>query len=488
MTHAPARTNPVPRTAPAPAAEEHALRRSLVVLALAALAGLVVIALPLPGASPWAHRVLAIVAVSLVLWVGEGLGIAVTSMLVIALLAIFGTGTSSEATRAALAGFQLPAGYFILGTLVVAVATVRSGLAARLAHALIASSGGSARRVYLQLIIFMPPFSMLLPSAQTRNAILIPAYEQVYERLNFQRGDTLPKLVSLAMATLQVVASTSVLTGGIVPITSAFLLGGMGWIEWYIYMAVPCYAILLLGGLAFLLWQRPQPPRRPAVTPAPGTKRPERWSSAEIRAGIIIGAMTLLWLGDGWTGWDPLIPALLGSVALFTPGIGVVTWKDFEGTSPWAIFFVTGTALSIANALNSSGAAAWLANGLLDNVPLEEMPLLVALGTMMAAVVPVSIVLPNRAGVLGLVIPLLTSVSMRLGINPIPVGLMATIVCQSTTFYPVQNAASLIAYRPRHFAAFDLVRAGLILFSISAVIIFAVAVPWWALVGLPLRP
>jgi di/tricarboxylate transporter len=290
------------------------------------------------------------------------------------------------------------------------------------------------------------------------------------------------------MATLQVVASTSVLTGGTVPISAAFLLGGMGWVEWFVYMAVPCYAIILVCGLAFLFWQKPGPVRRaaPERTELAGSRSP--WTPAEIRTAIIITAMTALWLGDSFTGWDPLIPALLGSVALFTPGLGVITWKDFEGTSPWSIFFVTGTALSLAHALDTSGAASWLVNTLLGHIPLDHMPLIVVLIALMAVVVPVSIVLPNRAGVLGLVIPLLTSASQRIGVDPLPVGLMATIVCQISTFYPVQNAASLIAYQPRHFAVFDLMRAGLILFVVGGLLLGLVAVPWWALVGLPLRP
>ncbi len=98
-------------------------RRSLIVIALASVFGLIVFAIPLAGISPWAHRVLAIVATALVLWIGEGLDIAVTSLAVIALLAIFGPGESSKATRDALYGFQLPAGYFVLCTLAVATAS-----------------------------------------------------------------------------------------------------------------------------------------------------------------------------------------------------------------------------------------------------------------------------------------------------------------------------------------------------------------------------
>ena len=463
-------------------------RRGLVVIGLALLTGAVVFLLPLHGINPWAHRVIAIVATALVLWIGEGLDLAVTSLAVIALLAVFGPKASAESTHDALYGFQQTAGFFILATLVVATSTVRSGLAARLARLLIAAARGSARRMYFELVLFMPPFAIVIPSAATRNAILIPAYEHVYERYGIERGDRMSKLISLAMGLLQMVASTAVLTGGVVPITASFLLGGMSWGQWFIYMAVPCYAIIFGAAIILFLWQRPKLVDRSMSEPVARDAEGNAWSPAEVRVAIVISIMTALWLGDFLTGWDPLIPALLGGVVLLTPGIGVINWKDFESSSPWTLFLVTGSALSIAHAMESSGAAAWIANGLLGHVPLETMPDPLLLFALLIVVVPVSVLLPNRSGALGILIPLLTSISNQIGVNPISIGLMATIVVQTTTFYSMQNASTLLVYQTRHFAPFDLLRAGLITFGVSLLVINVIAFPWWSLVGLPLRP
>ena len=477
-----------PAKAAPPAKRPVETRRALIVVALALLFGGLVLAMPIHGLAAWPHRVLAIVAIALVLWIGEGLDIAVTSMAVIVLLAIFGPGESSAATRAALYGFQLSAGYFVLCTLVVATATVKCGLAARIARLLIAGARGSARRMYLELILFMPPFAMVVPSATTRNAILIPAYEHVYDRYGVKRGDRLSRVNSLAMGVLQMVASTAVLTGGVVPITSAFLLGGMSWGQWFKYMAVPCYAVIFGAAALLYLWNRPKLPAQKSPIDVESEPVSNGWTGPEIRTAITIGVMTLLWLGDFVTGWDPLIPAILGAVVLLTPGIGVLTWREFENASPWRLFFVTGSALSIARAMETSGAASWMANTLLGHVPLAGLPVMLLLPTLLLVVVPVSIMLPNRSGALGILIPLLSSISVRIGVNPIPVGLMATLTVQTTTFYPVQNAATLLVYQTRHFALFDLLRAGLIVFAVSLLVMFTIAFPWWGLVGIPLRP
>jgi sodium-dependent dicarboxylate transporter 2/3/5 len=477
----------VRRTAPAAKRPRPSAKRGLIVIALALFFGALVLALPLHGIDPWAQRVLAIVTTSLVLWIGEGLDLAVTSLAVIAMLAVFGPKESSESTRDALFGFQQTAGYFILSTLIVATATVRSGLAARLARLLIAGAKGSARRMYFQLVFFMPVFAMIIPSATTRNAILLPAYDHVYERYGVERGYRVSKSISLALGLLQMVASTAVLTGGVLPITSAFLLGGMSWGEWFRYMAVPCYLVIFISSVILFAWQRPRLGVSRAVEPEPPERKRVPWDPAEVRSAIVIGIMTLLWLNDFLTGWDPLIPALLGGVVLLAPGIGVINWKDFESSGPWTLFLVTGSALSIAHAMEESGAASWLANNLLGHVPLNSMPDPLLLLTLLLVVVPVSVLLPNRSGALGILIPLLTSICVKIGINPIPIGLMATLVVQTTTFYSMQNASTLLVYQSHHFAPFDLLRGGLIVFGVSLLVIVTIAVPWWTLVGLPLH-
>ncbi len=477
----------VRRTAPPAKRPRAGAKRGLIVIGLALLFGAIVLALPLHGIDPWAQRVLAIVTTSLVLWIGEGLDMAVTSLAVIAMLAVFGPKESSASTHDALFGFQQSAGYFILATLIVATATVRSGLAARLARVLISSARGSARRMYFQLVFFMPIFAMVIPSATTRNAILLPAYDHVYERYGVERGDRVSKSISLALALLNMIASTAVLTGGVLPITAAFLLGGMSWGEWFRYMAVPCYLVIFGSAVILFAWQRPRLDVQRAIEAEQPTPKHVPWDPAEVRSAIVISIMTLLWLNDFLTGWDPLIPALLGGVVLLAPGIGVIQWKDFESSSPWTLFLVTCSALSIAHAMEESGAASWMANNLLSHVPLNSMPDLLLLLTLLVVVVPVSVLLPNRSGALGILIPLLTSICVKIDVNPIPIGLMATLVVQTTTFYSMQNSSTLLVYQSRHFAPFDLLRGGLIVFGVSILVILTIAIPWWSLVGLPLH-
>jgi di/tricarboxylate transporter len=210
-------------------------------------------------------------------------------------------------------------------------------------------------------------------------------------------------------------------------------------------------------------------------------------TSPEWRALAIICTTTLLWLTDGIHHLNPAIPALIGATALFLPVVGVLTWDDYENAAPWTIFLVTGSSLSLASSLQASGAAQWLATRAIGELPLDDLALVPLLAMLMLLVALVNVILPNRTAVLGITIPLVMSLADPLGLNPLAAGLIVPIVAQTTIFYPVQLATALVTFRTRHYSAGELFRAGLLLALVSLVTILAVALPWWALLGEPIR-
>lgn len=439
------------------------------------------------GLTPWQLRVLSVVAAGLILWISESLPVGVTSLVVVGGLALVAPGDSDEATRAALSGFASPAPYFLLGTLALAAATAKSGLAGRFARLLVRGARGSANRLYVQSVLLMPPMAVLVPSALTRSVMLIPTYEEVFQRHRIHRGARLPRLVMLTLALVQIQASTAVLTGGTVPVVAAQLAGGLSWGRYFLFMALPNYVILFALAAVLYLLYRPlrMPPARESGDEEPGAMSP--MSGMEKRTLLVLGGATLLWLTDSIHGLNPALPALMGAVALFLPGINVLDWREFEDSRPWAVFFVIGASLSLASALERSETATWIADRILALVPLQQFALLPQLLALMVVVIAVNVLLPNRAAVLGITVPLLTSLATPLGLNPFVLALMVPIVAQTANYYPVQIATALITYQTRHYSAGELLRAGLLLTVIGVLVILLVALPYWALLGEPIQ-
>src|SRR5436309_12728404 len=251
--------------------------------------------------------------ITILLWTGEILAPGVAALLSVTLLALSGATAS---LREALQGFAYPVPFFLIGVLTMGVAVVRSGLAERLARTILEKARGRSLTVYLQLVLSFPVLTFLLPSATTRSGILIHIYDEVFALGRVARGADVAKAVMLALSSINRLASTSLLTGRITPVMRAAITRGMSSTGWFALMAVPYYAILLLGGaLTYALYRRGFAQGLP--TPEPARRRPI--SGAEWRTIAIILSASALWLTDGVHHLDPALPALPGFAALLTP-------------------------------------------------------------------------------------------------------------------------------------------------------------------------
>ena len=430
---------------------------ALLRLALIALPALVVLAVPAPADLPVrAQRVLAVVVLAIGLWSTEVMAAGVTSMVVIVALILTGAVPN---VRDAFVGFADPVPYFLVGVLTIGLAVARSGLAERIAVLLIARAAGRPRRLYVELLAAFPLLTLLLPSATTRTGILVHVYDQALELATVPRGAPLAKAIMLALNSINRLASTLLLTGGITPVVAAALIGNMSWGRWFWLMLAP-YSALLAIGAALIYWQYRGGfhARLPLVTQATRTALSPR----ELRTLLIVGGAAALWLTDALHHWHPAVPALIAWICLLAPGIGVLTWNEFEAGLGWANLFVIASSLSLARALIASGASAWLASHLARDAPvLATSPLLVVVVLLVVAAM-LRMLIPNITGFLATAIPLAMSVGTATGVNPLVCGLAVTIAGDAVLYYPAQSASSLVVYQRGHLTAPEIFRFGVV--------------------------
>jgi di/tricarboxylate transporter len=195
-------------------------------LALTLWLGALGAALWLPPLSPdlsvTGQRALLVTLITIVLWTTEILEPGVTALFSVTLLAVTG---AADSLRVALQGFASPVPYFLAGVLTMGAAVVRSGLAERLARAILERARGRSLAVYLQLVLSFPVLTFVLPSATTRSGILIHIYDEVFALAGVPRGADVAKAVMLALSSINRLASTALLTGGITPVMSAAIIG-----------------------------------------------------------------------------------------------------------------------------------------------------------------------------------------------------------------------------------------------------------------------
>ena len=453
----------------------------LVTLALFGLAAVVVAALPTPdGLSREGQRVLAVVVLAIGLWSTGSVAPGVTGLVVVTALALSGGAPS---LGVALAGFADPIAYFLLGVLTIGLAVSRSGLADRVARLSLARARGRPRALYAQMLLAFPLLTVLLPSATTRTAIMVHVYDQALTLAGVERGAPLAKALMLALNSVNRLASTMLLTGGITPVVAAGLIGGMSWTRWFVLMSVPYLVLQAVAAVTIYLLHRGGFREELAL---PEASDRSLMTGVEIRTLAITLGASLLWLTDAWHHWHPAIPAILAWICLLAPGIGVLSWNDLERGLGWANLFVLAASLSLAQAMIRTGAGAWLAGLILRAAPSLATDALLLVVALLISAACMRLVIPNITGFLALTIPVAMSLGRGSGLDAALCGLVVMIAGDAVLYYPAQSASSLVVYELGHLTAPEIFRFGLWMTLIAFAVVLGVAIPYWALVGQPL--
>lgn len=459
-------------------------KRAVLGLAVAALAMAAVLLAPAPpGLSAQAQRVLAVVVLAVLLWITEPVPAAVTGLAVVVLLPLTGAMPLPQA----LYGFSQPLVYFLFGALALGLGASASGLAERAARYIIARSRANTTAFYFVAMFLFAPLALVLPSAATRGAILTPIYDHAIGIMGVARGGPTARATMLGLAILNRLASTALLTGGLVPVTAAAVLGGFSWTRWFVLMAVPYYTLVVLGALLiYVLYHRSREAASPRAAPPNAANG---ISGREVRMLVIALAVSFLWVTDSVHHLEPAVPALLGAIAALSPRIGVLDWATLERNIAWSIVFILASALSLAYALVTSGASVWLAGALTGLLsPYAAQPMLILIFLMLATVL-LRMAVPSFSGFLPVILPIVLAFAQQMGMNPILTALVVVIVGDSVVFYPAQGAASsLLSYERGHFSTGELLTTGVGVTLLALLVVLLVALPYWALLGERLWP
>lgn len=435
---------------------------------------------PPAGLSIAGQRVLGITLITIGLWGTELLPMGVTSMLLVVLLMLSG---GVKDLQAALVGFAQPVPYFLIAVLTIGLAVRKSGLAERIARFSLRRCRERPLTLYKHLLISLPVLTLILPSATARTGILVHVYEQALSLSMVPKDAQLSKAIMMALNSINRLASTIILTGGITPVVAAALVGGVSWSRWLILLSIPYLVLLLLGaGLIFLIYRRGfsiQMTRVPDVASGPLTK-------SELRTIVITLGASLLWLTDAIHHMNPVIPALLAWICLLAPRIGVLNWREFEKNLGWSNFFVIASSMSLASALINSGAGSWLAQLIIGRLPvLSHSPFVVATVLVIAAA-PIRLLIPNITGFLAVCIPIAMSIATLTGLNPFVCGLLVMIAGDAVLYYPAQSASSLVVYERGYLSAKEIFWFGGLMTLMASLVALLVALPYWSLLGEPL--
>jgi len=431
---------------------------------------------PPPGLSVQGYRTLLVCAGAVILWTSEILPPGMTGGLVILLLIL--TGASSSMNEA-LIGFSQPVIYFFIGVFTIAIAVERVGLAERIGRYFLRCSRGKSHSLFWLMVLSFPPMALIMPSANSRSIILAEVFDHTFSLTRVERGAPVARAVMMSLHSLNRLASSALLTGGMTSIVASNLIGGISWTRWFLLLGVPYYLTLLIGSF-FLHLKYLHGKNQRLILPPQENKPLDR---GEVRTSLIILTASLLWLSDSVHGLHPAVPAMIAWALLLLPGVGVLKWNDFEDRFSWATFFLLGASLSLGWTLVSTGAAKWLALSLLHLAPtLAERPYFLFAAILFVSI-PIRILVPNITGYLAITIPISIEIGQGGGLNPLTCALGVLLMGDSILFYPAQSPSSLAVYERGHLHAGEIFRFGLFMTGVAFITTLTTTLLWWHIAG-----
>ena len=462
---------------------------------LAPVAFLSVWALTRPLEPP-AHRLAAILAAVVVLWITEAIPMAVTAFLGVSAAVALQVAPATEA----FAPFGDPLIFVFIGTFMLARAIAFHGLDRRFAFAILRLPGVGAQpaRLLAAYAAVACVISMLVDSTAT-TAMMLPIALSLLGALGVQGRDH-----GYATALLLATAFASTVGGLATPVGAAPNLIGIGFIRRAIGAPLPFFswvllglpvAALLFGWVVVHLWH--ESVRMDGGIPPGATRGIEPpalapWTRGQVNTLVACATTVTLWFAPGVVAlvvgqdhplYRSVIAAVPESVAAMV-GTGLlfvlptdVRWHRY--TLPWSeavqidwwIVFLYGGGIALGTLSFNTGLAGALGDGLTRHLRVHTGFGLLALATAIATLLSET---TSNTAAANMVVPVVIACARSAGLDPLLPTVGATMGASLGFMLPVSTPANAIVYGSGRVPLVEMMRCGLALDVVGVVVIVAV--------------
>jgi sodium-dependent dicarboxylate transporter 2/3/5 len=460
---------------------------------LAPTAFALLVALPLEGLSPQAHRLAAVLGAVVILWVTEALPLAVTALLGAALCVVLGVAPAREV----FAPFADPLMFLFIGAFILARAIFLHGLDRRVAYAVLALPWVGARpsRILLAFGGVTASISAWISNTATTAMMfgialsILAAFRASAANIGARYATGLMLMTSFA-ASIGGLATPVGTPPNVIGLS--FIRSQLGTeISFFDWMLIGVPIVVLLYAFLFLYLNAAAPAGARDLPAGADLIRRERerlgpWSRGQRSVAIAFVVTVALWIAPGvaallageqsvlYQGLLRRAPegvaALLGAILLFIlpgdngPAIG---WKE-AAQIDWGVVLLYGGGFALGVLSFQTGLAEAIGRGLTALLPLEG-----SFGMLVAAVV-VAVVLSettSNTAAANMVVPVVISIARAAGLDPLEPALGATMAASLGFMLPVSTPCNAIVYGSGYIPLGSMIRHGLVLDIVGIVVI-----------------
>jgi len=434
--------------------------------------------LPTPeGLSIEGYRTIIIVITALMLILTEPIPLPAIAMYILVSEVYFGIGSANAIAKS----FMNDAVFFIMGSLMLAVAIVKQGWDNRIALGIIKLTGNKTGNI----VFGFTAISALLASflgEHTVAAIMLPIGMTLvhYTSENKQKVQNLAAVILFSIAYGCLVGSIGTPSGGgrnVIMIDyfrdSNISISYLDWmlrVYPLVIIQIPIVSWLLLKTFKPEFSHLDTGIRKLVVRVA---------KSAEMTGRNTVAVFIFLMVFAGWVVLSESVG--LGTIAL--TGVllylvaGFVRWEDLNRNTHWGVILLFGSTISLGSNIKATGAAMWLASSIVDFVGpiINSMPFVAdGIVTIMTAILANVLSSSATVAVLG-------PITMNLGSDNLHMGLVTAIASAFGYFTAVAAPACTIVYSSGMVKAKDFLKVGWKMGIISILLLVIYANTYWLL-------
>jgi sodium-dependent dicarboxylate transporter 2/3/5 len=454
---------------------------------------------PMPELPPEAHRLAAVLAAVVVLWVTEALPLPVTALLGASACVVLQVAPAKEV----FAPFADPLMFLFIGAFILARAIFLHGLDRRVAYAVLSLPWVGARPS--RILLAFGAVTALISAWISNTATTAMMFGIGLSILAALRAPGAEVAIDPRYPTaLMLITSFAASIGGLAtPVGTPPNLIGLGFIRsqvgvdiaffrWML-IGVPVVVVLFLFLYAFLRAVAPAGVRELPAGAELIRRERERlgpWTAGQRSVALAFGITIALWVAPGvvavvggegsglYQGLTRRLPegvaALLGAALLFVlPGKDgpAITWKEATQID-WGVVLLYGGGFALGVLSFQTGLAEAMGRGLTGLLPVEGRFGLLVASVLFAAIL--SETTSNTASA-NMVVPVVISIARASGMDPLEPALGATLGSSLGFMLPVSTPCNAIVYGSGYIPLGRMIRWGLAL-DLAGVVVIVCAV------------
>ena len=445
-------------------------------LLFAVLTGLVLYNLETPGGlTVEGYRTLIIVVLTIIMIVFEPVPLPAVGLMILFLQVFMGIDDPNGVAKS----FMSDAVFFIMGSLMLAVAIVSQGLDKRLALGIIRLTGNKTWRIVFGFVAISAFLSSFI-GEHTVTAMMMPVGLTLVRNAGIDKKGTakLAALILFSIAYGSAMGSIGTPSGGGRNVIMMSYWKDFGIVDiTYLGWMKRAYPILILEiPLAVLiLWFSFRPKQR-ILDSAVRRLIIQVKKSGSITGNEISAIVIFIFVFLGWVFLSPYFG--LGIIAITGVFIyiafGLIQWDDLNRNTNWGVILLFGAAISLGVQMQATGSALWVAESAINLMKMvsDDISTLRWLTAVLLAGILTNL-LSNAATV-----AVLGPIVLNMGGDPLFMGFSTAIASSFAYLTVVASPTCMIIYSSGMVQKSDYLKAGWKMFIMSITILFIVSKFW----------